>query len=82
MNNLRPQGYGNIFMMMYLGKKIFLNPDNLSIPELSRAGLVWQPISQMQDAGGVNWKNNNIAVSRLLSHSTLLEVYRKLFSAT
>jgi hypothetical protein len=82
MNNLRPQGYGNIFMMMYLGKKIFLNPNNLSIPELNSAGLLWQPISEIQNSEGLNWKNNTLAVSRLLSHSTLLDVYQKLFSPT
>jgi hypothetical protein len=79
MNNLRPQGYGNIFMMMYLGKKIFLNPKNLSIPELDKAGLVWQPINAMKNEEYGDWRENKSAVTNLLSHSTLCQVYRELF---
>jgi dTDP-N-acetylfucosamine:lipid II N-acetylfucosaminyltransferase len=80
MNNIRPQGYGNIFMMMYLGKKIFLNPKNLSIPELNKGGLAWRPVSQIKQDEDPDWAVNRSAVTSLLSHTALLEVYRKLFS--
>jgi dTDP-N-acetylfucosamine:lipid II N-acetylfucosaminyltransferase len=80
MNNIRPQGYGNIFMMMYLGKKVFLNEKNLSIPELTRAGLIWRAVTKMNVSDDLNWKENRTAVTKLLSHSSLLETYGQLFS--
>lgn len=80
MNNIRPQGYGNIFMMMYLGKKVFLNQKNLSIPELNRSGLIWFPIKEMKGKSEINLLQNRSAVSTLLSHQTLLNVYGNLFS--
>ncbi|MEX2235804.1 MAG: TDP-N-acetylfucosamine:lipid II N-acetylfucosaminyltransferase [Cyclobacteriaceae bacterium] len=81
MNNIRPQGYGNIFIMMYLGKEIFLNPKNLSIPELIKGGLNWRPVSEISTKDGVNWLQNKSAITRLLSHSSLLKIYMELFSA-
>ena len=80
MNNIRPQGYGNIFMMMYLGKKVFLNDKNLSIAELDHARLAWQGIYKMSRASDLDWKGNKPAVTRLLSHSSLLKIYGELFS--
>jgi dTDP-N-acetylfucosamine:lipid II N-acetylfucosaminyltransferase len=80
MNNIRPQGYGNIFMMMYLGKKIFLNEKNLSIPELARAGLTWQPVTRIGSNDELKWNQNKALVAKLLSHSVLLNKYRELFS--
>ncbi|HEX8038516.1 MAG TPA: TDP-N-acetylfucosamine:lipid II N-acetylfucosaminyltransferase [Chryseosolibacter sp.] len=79
MNNIRPQGYGNIFMMMYLGKRIFLNEKNLSIPDLDKAGLLWQPVARTRGDDRLNWSQNKAAVSRLLSHDLLLQRYRELF---
>ncbi len=29
MNTIRPQGYGNIFMMMAMGKPVFMNAKNI-----------------------------------------------------
>ena len=80
MHNVRPQGYGNILMMMYLGKKIFLNPKNISIPELTKGGLTWLPVREIANEGGVNWLQNRSAVTRLLSHESLLKIYGKMFS--
>jgi hypothetical protein len=80
MNNIRPQGYGNIFIMMYLGKKIFLNPKNISIAELIKGGLSWLPVGEIGRKDAVNWLQNKSAVTRLLSHTTLLRIYRELFS--
>jgi dTDP-N-acetylfucosamine:lipid II N-acetylfucosaminyltransferase len=79
MNNIRPQGYGNILTMMYLGKKIFLNDKNLSTPELDNAGLLWQPINQLRTTRKMNWIQNKKVVTRLLSHDTLLKTYKALF---
>ena len=80
MNNVRPQGFGNILMMMYLGKKIFLNERNFSIPELNRGGLLWQPLADLGTYREVNSKLNRNAVSNLLSHEILLKTYMELFS--
>ena len=80
MNNVRPQGYGNIFIMMYLGKKIILNKKNLSIPELENAGLQWMPLESIRQANAVSWSGNRLAVTTLLSHENLLATYWNLFS--
>jgi dTDP-N-acetylfucosamine:lipid II N-acetylfucosaminyltransferase len=80
MNNIRPQGYGNILMMMYFGKKVFLNEKNLSIPELNKRNLIWYPLREMKEYSERNVQQNRSAVLALLSHDTLLNVYRDLFS--
>ena len=80
MNNIRPQGYGNILMMMYMGKKIFLNEKNFSAPELDRSGLIWQPLDKLGAVPGPEWSKNKSVVTRLLSHDTLLKTYAGLFS--
>lgn len=80
MNNIRPQGYGNVLMMMYLGKKVFLNSSNLSIADLDARGLQWHPIQDLKTSGYVREKNNRLLVSQQLSHELLLEAYRELFS--
>lgn len=80
MNNIRPQGYGNILMMMYLGKKIFLNEKNFSIPELQKSGLKWESIREVKVSGEQRYAQNKLAVSELLSHDSLLKRYRELFS--
>lgn len=79
MNNVRPQGYGNILMMMYMGKRVFLNDKNISIPDLNRMGLIWKPLSQIGSHGNVDWESNKARVTNLLSHEGLLETYRELF---
>jgi dTDP-N-acetylfucosamine:lipid II N-acetylfucosaminyltransferase len=80
MNNIRPQGYGNIFMMMYLRKKVFLNEKNLSIPELNKRNLIWHPFKEMKEQTERNLQQNKSAVQALLSHEALLKVYKELFS--
>jgi dTDP-N-acetylfucosamine:lipid II N-acetylfucosaminyltransferase len=80
MNNIRPQGYGNIFMMMYLGKKVFLNGKNLSLEELNRGGLLWQPLEKLENETELNWKQNRSGVVALLAHDRLRKTYRNLFS--
>lgn len=79
MNNIRPQGYGNIFMMMYLNKKVFLNEKNLSIPELDTNKLKWHRLLDLKTEGTKEKDNNKPAVSALLSHEALLKSYQELF---
>jgi hypothetical protein len=79
MNNIRPQGYGNIFMMMYLGKNVFLNDKNLSISELDKHGLKWSALKAMRQ-GRADLLPNKGAVLSLLSHEKLLDNYKKLFT--
>lgn len=80
MNNIRPQGYGNIFMMMYLGKKVFLNPRNPSTADLDRAGLRWEPVAHAGNTSTIEWEANRSAVTAFLSHERCLRVYNELFS--
>ena len=80
MNNIRPQGYGNIFMMMYLGKKIFLNEKNLSISALNKNKLIWYRLRDLKNTDRKEGDSNKSAVSALLSHDALLKNYRELFS--
>lgn len=79
MNNVRPQGYGNILMMMYLGKQVFLNARNLSVPELNDAGLIWEPLQHMVEKNERPWPNNRERVLNLLSHEKLIATYQSLF---
>lgn len=79
MNNIRPQGYGNILMMMYLGKKVFMNEKNISLPELDKNGLKWYPFAEMKNKDLKGSEDNKSAVQTILSHETLLKVYRDLF---
>lgn len=80
MNTLRPQGYGNILMMMYLGKPVYFNAGNISLPDLDRAGLRWEPIEAIRSAGPSKPAvANDEAVIRFLSHDRLIKEYRSLF---
>jgi dTDP-N-acetylfucosamine:lipid II N-acetylfucosaminyltransferase len=80
MNHIRPQGYGNIFMMMYLNKPVLMNSKNISLPDLVAGGLKWQPLENIHLLkGGINAENKTI-VKNLLSHDRLLSTYRSLFS--
>lgn len=79
MNNIRPQGYGNIFIMMYLGKPVFLNSKNLSTTELNNRGLRWLPLEELGSVPRPGILENKDAVMKLLSHENLLKVYRDLF---
>lgn len=80
MNNIRPQGYGNIFMMMYLGKKVFLNYKNLSLPELDKNALTWYRFEEMKAKAVLKTSDNRSSIQSLLSHPRLLQVYGKLFN--
>lgn len=82
MNNIRPQGYGNIFMMLFLGKPVFLNPSNISTADLTRYGIPWKPTPELFDFR-FDWtisERERENLTSLLSHERSLEVTRKLFS--
>jgi dTDP-N-acetylfucosamine:lipid II N-acetylfucosaminyltransferase len=79
MNHLRPQGYGNILMMMYLDKPVFLNPANVSIPDLDATQLKWLPIEQAGNIRKGQSVANKAAVKELLSHTKLLQTYKDIF---
>lgn len=81
MNSIRPQGYGNVLMMLYLGKCVFMNERNISLPDLRLNGIVtndWDEMSSILTQKGAN--DNKDAIANMLSHSRLLSVYRELFS--
>ena len=81
MNTIRPQGYGNILMMMYLGKPVFFNSGNISLPDLTAAGIQWHPLESLRTLGDLDWNaSNKDAVMNLLSHNRLLREYQLLFS--
>lgn len=80
MNTIRPQGYGNILMMMYLGKPVYFNAKNISLPDLDRAELRWKPIEATKSAAlSKAFVANDEAVIKFLSHHRLTKEYRSLF---
>jgi len=81
MNSVRPQGYGNVLMMLYLGKAIFMNERNISLPDLRTNGIKINDWSEMNSIlGGNSLRDNKEAVINLLSHQRLIDIYRDLFS--
>jgi dTDP-N-acetylfucosamine:lipid II N-acetylfucosaminyltransferase len=80
MNHIRPQGYGNIFMSMYLGKPVFLNAKNLSLSDLNSAGLQWFPLTDLAKLDQLRIEDNRDKILNLFSHERLISVYKKLFS--
>jgi dTDP-N-acetylfucosamine:lipid II N-acetylfucosaminyltransferase len=83
MNHKRPQGYGNIFMMMYLKKPVFLNPANISVPDLDRFQLKWHSLNNI---GGYDFRqadknqDNTNALKDLFADEKLEQAYGALFS--
>lgn len=85
MNTIRPQGYGNILMMLYMGKPVFFNERNISLPDLTRYEISWQPLRELvsfTSTGAGVLTSNSDAVINLFSHDRLLGVYRELFEST
>jgi dTDP-N-acetylfucosamine:lipid II N-acetylfucosaminyltransferase len=79
MNHRRPQGYGNILMMMYLEKPVFLNPRNISIPDLDRHNLKWHSLNEIGRLSSDSEKGNKEAVKKTFSHQRLLTTYAEIF---
>jgi hypothetical protein len=80
MNTVRPQGYGNILMMMYLDKPVFFNKKNSSLSELTEAGIAYRFIKELPELKKGATIGNSDKVTRLLSHDRLLSTYKELFS--
>lgn len=81
MNSIRPQGYGNILMMLYMGKPVFVNEDNISMPDLKKNGIMTNEWGDLSSISSLRPRiQNKDAIINLLSHSRLLDVYRELFS--
>ena len=81
MNSIRPQGYGNVLMMLYMGKPVFMNERNISAPDLKKNGIVTSDWSEMNSIlSHKPMAQNKEAIANLLSHSRLINVYRELFS--
>jgi dTDP-N-acetylfucosamine:lipid II N-acetylfucosaminyltransferase len=80
MYNTRPQGYGNIFIMMYLEKPVILNEKNISVVDLDKNSLKWYSLSDLLKNEELDVSGNRKAVTELLSHKKLLEIYSNLFS--
>ena len=79
MNTIRPQGYGNIFMMLYLGKPVFLNKRNLSLPDLEQNGISCSILSA-ENLKDSQQKSDHKSIIDFLSHEKLVRVYSTLFS--
>jgi dTDP-N-acetylfucosamine:lipid II N-acetylfucosaminyltransferase len=80
MNTIRPQGYGNILMMLYLGKPVFFNTKNISLPDLAVNGIRWRTMEELINfSGELTDETNKGAIVKLLSHERLLNEYRQLF---
>lgn len=82
MNTLRPQGYGNIFLMMVLGKKVFLNPKNPSCADLRRMHLEFGLLDelgnlQVRDIG--NSVDQQGRILQYFSEDRMKTVYQDLF---
>ncbi|HMG93913.1 MAG TPA: TDP-N-acetylfucosamine:lipid II N-acetylfucosaminyltransferase [Chryseolinea sp.] len=79
MNTIRPQGYGNIFMMLYLNKAVFFNERNISLPDLTKNGINCLSFQDIVSFGQETPPENRGAVVNFLSHERLLTEYRQLF---
>ncbi len=80
MNTIRPQGYGNILMMMYLGKPVFINEKNISLHDINNAGLKWFSLENLKACKRLEMvASNKEAVMNLLSHGRLITEYQFLF---
>lgn len=80
MNTIRPQGYGNILLMLYMNKPVFLNDKNISLPDLERENISFKSLQEIDN----NWRseplvNNREAVANLFSHDRLIRIYEELF---
>jgi len=83
MNTLRPQGYGNIFMMMMLGKKVFLNPMNPSCADLDRMQIKYHRMDELRNFRELNAGQDASQQHQILSffsENRLKEVYKSLFA--
>lgn len=78
MNHVRPQGYGNIFIMMALGKPVFFNKNNISLADLNRLNVKWQPIEQIVSYFSSE-RTAPVQIVPQFTHQNLLRTYKALF---
>lgn len=81
MNTIRPQGYGNVLMMLYMNRPVYFNDKNISLPDLEENNITWRSIKDLPALTKENaYVPNKAAVVNLLSHERLLNEYKNLFS--
>jgi len=80
MNTTRPQGYGNIFMMLCLGKPVYMNTKNISLDDLAKQEIHWKPMQDLLSPTIEPMRSSAEAVLKLLSHERLIDTYTELFS--
>lgn len=80
MNTVRPQGYGNIFMMLYLGKPVFLNDRNISFPDLVRNRIAVHSLDDVRSTGLSVSDQNKKAILAMFSHERMEKVYTEMFA--
>jgi hypothetical protein len=79
MNSVRPQGYGNIFLSQYMGKPVYFNSRNISLPDLTASKIKWRSIDQIPKARKEIIDNKD-AIIQLMHHSRLVSLYKEQFS--
>jgi dTDP-N-acetylfucosamine:lipid II N-acetylfucosaminyltransferase len=81
MNTLRPQGYGNILMMLYLEKPVFLNSRNISLSDLRKNGIAVQDLDMIGSTELLSGRfQNKEAILNFFSHDRLKKIYQELFA--
>lgn len=79
MNTIRPQGYGNIFMMLYLGRAVFVNEKNISLPDLEESDIRVNRFGDLKDLGDLKVTPNREAILKIFSQERMEEIYRGFF---
>ena len=81
MNCIRPQGFGNIFIMMMSDKPVFFNNRNYSLQDLRDFGITCYTLEDVP-----KWFNENVRVPaskdsliNLLSQDRIDVVYKEMF---
>lgn len=81
MNTIRPQGYGTILMMIQMGKPVFMNTKNVSLPDLDTLGIPWLPMERLATVHRADGHSLSMAdVQTVFSHDRALTEYATLFA--
>ncbi len=81
-NSIRPQAYGNIFMMMLLNKPVFFNSRNISLQDLNHYRMEWRSMENLKQflESKESFLPDNEGLLNLTSRENLRRVYKDLFS--
>ncbi|AYB34775.1 TDP-N-acetylfucosamine:lipid II N-acetylfucosaminyltransferase [Chryseolinea soli] len=80
MNTIRPQGYGNILMMMYMNKPVFFNDKNISLPDLTRLNIQWHALTEVSSGKVIRDSGSNKSrIASVFAHERILVLYKELF---